>query len=110
MRRSRESRKLMEGLESRVLLSANLLGAFGFGTTSPYGQAITGMAVDASGDIVVTGNFQGTVDVDPSVTTQNISSQGSFNYDSFLAKYHSDGTLVWVKTLSSPGNDLASGL
>ena len=111
-RRKKHSRnpRLLETLEPRQLLSATFLNAIGFGTSSDYGEAISSMATDSAGNIIVAGYFQGTMDVDPSAGVHNITSNGSYNYDMFLIKYTAAGNLLWVKTFDSPGNEMAAGI
>jgi hypothetical protein len=50
-----------------------------------------GIAVDANGNVYVTGLFQGTA----TFTSTNMSSSGES--DVFLAKYNNQGTLLWVR-------------
>ncbi|WP_193172709.1 SBBP repeat-containing protein [Nisaea nitritireducens] len=59
--------------------------------------------VDSSGNSYVTGYFDGTVDFDPSGVTQNLTSAGG--NDIFIAKYDSNGGLVWAKNLGGTGGD-----
>ncbi|HAS46090.1 MAG TPA: hypothetical protein DCS93_36755 [Microscillaceae bacterium] len=54
----------------------------------------TGIAVDRQGDVYLTGLFQHTVDFDPEVATHNQTSSG--NYDTFIAKYDTDGNYQWA--------------
>lgn len=61
------------------------------------------IAVDNSGDIYLTGNFNGAVDFDPGSGTQLFStaqygSNGQFIYDAFLTKLSSNGNFVWAKS------------
>ena len=57
------------------------------------------LAVDASGNVVVTGVFSGTVDFGGGPLT----SQAQF--DLFLAKFAPDGTHLWSKRFGSPSNN-----
>jgi hypothetical protein len=61
------------------------------------------VAVDGSGNAVVTGYFEGTADFDPGSGTVNLSSAGG--YDVFLAKYDASGGLVWAKAMGGTGFD-----
>jgi hypothetical protein len=76
------------------------------GTSNDYGQSI---AVDASGNVYITGYFQGTADFDPSEggTTNLTSTQLD---DIFFAKYDSDGNLLWANRVGDLGNDRAKSL
>lgn len=82
--------------------SGSLLWVRAIGGT---GTESTGAAlVDGAGDILVAGFFQGTA----SFGTTNLISQGGS--DMFLAKYNSNGTLLWVKSWGAAGTDGASDL
>lgn len=57
-----------------------------------------GLAVDASGNAVVSGRFQQTVDIDPGAATDNrISNAGAAN-NIFVSKFDTNGNLLWAKT------------
>lgn len=64
---------------------------------------VQGIAVDASDNIYITGQFNGTADFDPGSGTQNRSSNGGT--DAFLAKYNNTGTYQWAYTFGSTGQD-----
>ncbi len=62
-------------------------------------------AVDASGNIYVTGSFAGTVDLDPSYFIKEYTSNGSSG--AYLMKYNPDLHLLWITTWGK--DDIASG-
>ncbi|MDP3555990.1 MAG: T9SS type A sorting domain-containing protein [Bacteroidota bacterium] len=49
--------------------------------------------IDASNNVYLTGNFNGDIDFDPSVSTTSLTSVA----DIFIAKYTSAGTFTWAK-------------
>ena len=84
---------------------AKLTGASGahvwskrFGSTSQ--DVSTAVAVDDSGNVVVTGYFLGSVDFGGGPLTAS-------NIDMFVAKYSSAGTYVWARKYGAGGNQLA---
>jgi hypothetical protein len=84
-----------------------LLGHQGGGANAAGNDKATGVAVDSSGNIYVTGYTTGNLD-------GNTNAGG---YDAFLAKYESSGTWQWTRLLghnggsaNAAGNDLAIGV
>ena len=76
------------------------------GTGTEFGQAI---ALDAGGNVVITGTFEGTVDFDPGPATLNLISAGQS--DSFVCKLEgSSGNLVWAKRLGGTASQSAQGI
>lgn len=59
-----------------------------------------GIVIDDTGNIIVTGTFQGTTDFDMGVGEAYRTATGGG--DIFMAKYTSAGNLVWVKTMGGP--------
>jgi uncharacterized repeat protein (TIGR01451 family) len=72
------------------------------GTTADGGRSI---ALDASGNVYITGKFSGTVDFDPSSNIYNLSSSGSD--DIFMSKLDASGNFVWAKRMG--GIDVDGG-
>lgn len=70
------------------------LGIAADGNFNIYGN----LCLDEEGNVVVAGSFLGEVDFDPGINTEIVSSEfGAF----FIAKYSSEGDLIWVKTMPS---------
>jgi len=74
--------------------------AFG-GAYGDYGQ---GIAVDGSGNVLVTGRFQGSVDFGAG----QIFSKGG--YDIVIAKYSPSGAYLWSKCLGDTSHDIGYGV
>ncbi|MVM28622.1 hypothetical protein GO755_01165 [Spirosoma sp. HMF4905] len=74
------------------------------GSSVESGQSLT---VDATGNIVLTGAFSGTVDFDPST---NVASLTALYSDIFLAKYDTDGNYIWAKRMGGPGANIGRSL
>ena len=76
------------------------------GTQFEEGNSIT---VDASGNVITTGYFNGTVDFDPGPAVFNLSSFG--DEDIFVSKFNAAGNFIWAKQMggiqSEEGNSLA---
>lgn len=62
-----------------------------------------GCLFDNSGNALITGKFEGTVDFDPGVGTHNLTSIGGG--DVFLLKLDPNGNFLWAKSFGSIGND-----
>jgi len=62
-----------------------------------------GMATDNQNNIYLTGFFSGTVDFDPSAGVTNLTSVGG--YDTYVAKYATDGSLIWAVSMGGDGLD-----
>ena len=67
------------------------------------------LAVDGSGSVYITGNFQGTnVDFDPGSSTVTLTSAGSF--DIFFAKFNSLGDFDWAKRIGGSAMDVGMSI
>lgn len=61
-----------------------------------------------NGDIYLAGHFTETLDFDAGPSTHYLTSNGLM--DAFIARYNSDGQLVWAHALGGTGYDFAWGL
>lgn len=66
-------------------------------------DSATAVAVNAAGEIYVSGIFGAAVDLDPGPLTRIINTNGAA--DIFVVKLTSDGDLIWSKTLGSSGQE-----
>jgi gliding motility-associated-like protein len=88
--------------------SVNFKWAKQMGGTGAYANG-NSIAVDATGNLYVIGNFSGTVDFDPGPGTYNLTSAG--NSDMFIAKLDSSGNFIWAKQIGGGDSSfyIASG-
>ena len=88
---------------SKLTSSGNFVWAKSFGQlTNDIGFAI---AVDGSGNVYSTGYFQYTVDFDPGVGTNNLTSAGAI--DIYVSKLDASGSFLWAKSFGGTGNEVA---
>lgn len=90
----RGRRSMLEQLESRCLLSATPVGA-DWHVELPYDSGETMIhdtAVDGAGNVIVLGEYNGTVDFDPGAGTHELTS--SPTADLFVAKYDRQGDFI----------------
>ncbi len=86
--------------------SGNFLWAGAFGSAaSDLGRSIE---LDVTGNVFITGAFQGTVDFDPGPSTSNLTSNG--NNDIFILKLNSSGNFIWAKQIGGSSSDEAYSL
>lgn len=72
------------------LLWVNRIGGFG-------DEEVFSILIDNNDDVYVTGSFEGTVDFDPGILVNNMSSLSS--EDMFIQKLDANGNLIWVKQI-----------
>lgn len=63
--------------------------------------------IDNLNNIILAGEFNDTIDFDPSPAVYNLApyNGGNNNYDAFLTKFDSNGNLIWAKNLGTNMND-----
>lgn len=69
------------------------------------GRAIV---VDSSGDLLITGSFENTVDFDPGAGTNNLSAVGGA--DAFALKLDANGDFVWARAFGGTGDVYAESI
>ena len=65
---------------------------------------VAGGALDGSGNLYVTGHFEGTVDFDPGPGTFLMTTPGLSDQDAFVAEYSSAGQLLWAAQMGGKGS------
>jgi len=79
--------------------TGNYQWAFGVGSIDfELGKSI---AIDASGNVYITGQLMNTADFDPSGNTSNLTANGQ--YDMFVAKYDASGNYMWAFNVGDIG-------
>lgn len=105
------------GTQSGFIHKSDSLGNFLFakqiesspGTTGSLWTIYpAGIAVDSSGDIYLTGQFQDTLDFDPGPGVYNLTPLGSAEV--FICKLDLSGNLLWAKALGSTYADLGADI
>lgn len=68
-----------------------------------------GVAIDATGNIYLTGKFEGPVDFDPGPGLYNLSSVVG-STDAFVAKLDPSGNFLWAKKMGGPKDDSGAAI
>ncbi len=73
-----------------------------------YG-CVGNLAVNSNDDILLSGQFDGEIDMDPGAGIDTINN-GQGTYDIYVASYSSSGNLNWAHSLGSQGHDEITGI
>jgi len=68
------------------------------------------VVVDPSGNVIITGTFQGTVDFDPGSGVTNLTATANSINNVFVVKLNSNGTFVWAKAITTSANAKANSI
>lgn len=98
------------GIGDIFILKLNAAGAFQWAvkigsTGADEAQDIT---VDPAGDILITGQFSGSVDFDPGAGVTTLVSQGGL--DIFISKFSNAGNFIWAKSIGSTSSDVGNSI
>lgn len=98
------------GAQDNFVIKLDASGDYVWGKVfeSTNGQEAKKLGVDNLGNIYYSGNFQGTIDLDPSAVVDNRTSNG--NWDGFCVKLDANGNFVWGKTIGGSSTDKILGL
>ncbi|MFL3664650.1 MAG: SBBP repeat-containing protein [Flavobacteriales bacterium] len=85
----------------KIDYSSNLIWAKSIGDNSTSYNTLTSNSIttDNSGNIYITGEFEGTVDFNPNAGINTLSSVSSSIEDVFILKLDSSGNFLWVKSI-----------
>ena len=86
--------------------SGNLIWAKSLGGDST--EKVKSVTIDTSENIILTGWFNGTTDLDPGSTTMSFTSAGDSDY--FVEKLDASGSLVWAKAIGGSRVDWANSV
>jgi len=93
----------------------NFLWVKSFGGSGGSGYGVD-LALDAAGNILLTGGFLGTLDFDPGsdffglTSTYNTANGGYYSTDVFICKLDADGNFIWAKSMGGKKNDYVNGI
>lgn len=78
--------------------NANFIWAKSFGGVT--GVYLKSVVVDEIGNVYASGNYNGTIDFDPSTNVNNLTQTGNSNDDIFISKLDINGSFVWAKSIN----------
>ncbi|UTW66854.1 SBBP repeat-containing protein [bacterium SCSIO 12643] len=77
------------------------------GVSNDVARSIT---VKPNGDIICSGVYSSTCDLDPNSGVISRSTSGIYDFDIYIQKLDANGNLIWVKTMGSTFNDLPNAI
>lgn len=95
-------------LVSNFLFSQNINYEWAKGIGGSSFEEGNSVTFDATGNVYTTGRFYNTVDFNPGLGTNNLTSTGSS--DIFISKLDASGNFVWAKKIGGTGADKANSL
>ncbi len=66
------------------------------------------IAIDSNGNLLVSGGFRGTTDLDPSAATFPLISEG--NIDAFVLQLDNNGNFIWANGFGANGTDIGESI
>lgn len=93
---------------SKLTIAGNFVWTKELGTNGSSKEAGNSISIDNSGNILSTGYFEGTIDLDPGPATSTSTSNGG--YDIYVLKLNSAGNFIWGKTIGSSADDVGRAI
>lgn len=99
------------GVEDVFICKLDSTGSFAWakgigGTGADVGL---GISLYSTGNVYLTGWFQGTVDFDPGIGTTSLTSSGG-SYDIYVSKLDSNGNFVWARAMGGISEDIGQAV
>jgi hypothetical protein len=89
--------------------NGNFMWARSYGGDSAGSNELSrSIAIDNNNNVLLTGQFQNTVDFDPSNNEYELTSNGV--HDVFILKLNSNGSLVWARNIGGTDSDSGSSI
>ncbi|HTL28011.1 MAG TPA: hypothetical protein VL282_02270, partial [Tepidisphaeraceae bacterium] len=101
-----------DDLEDQIPADPKRAGEFvnGVGTSvHKAGEYVNALALDASGNVYITGAFEETMDFDPGPAAQNVKAFGN-EYDIFVIKLDANGALSYADRMGGEFNDIGKAI
>ncbi|NUM51849.1 MAG: T9SS type A sorting domain-containing protein [Flavobacteriales bacterium] len=96
------SNGMLDAFLAKYTENGDFVWAFSFGDI--YDDEFLDIKIDNEGNLITTGSFMETIDLDPGPGTYNVTSVWN-NNDGFLAKYTASGSFTWGFSFGSAAND-----
>lgn len=90
-------------------LAADGTFEWGYGWGAGGADQALGVAVDADGNVVLTGRASGTFDLDPTAGIQMVTSANT-SFDVFVIKLSAEGDFIWGRLFGANGNDAGQSI
>ena len=94
----------IDGFVLKLSPDGSFIWVKNFGSSDPDRPG--SVAIDKANNVVIIGQFGGTVDFDPGGGTTNLTSNGG--QDIFLLKLNPQGDFIWAKSLGGTGNEVGT--
>lgn len=96
----RKRRLLCQQMEARQLMAAD--PGFALQLSGPGDSRVHDLEIDNAGDVFISGRADGLTDLDPGPDTANVGTNSGID-QAFVAKYTSEGDLLWHKSFDVGG-------
>lgn len=99
---------LLAGGLSHLAVSQQMPLEWAYNMPGAAGDSGKDIVTDANGNVILLGDFNGTVDFEPGAGITNLTSAGV--QDCSISKYDPDGNLIWAVRVGGTGNDAGNSV